>query len=132
MVSGTTPMTRELLKALLAVESDGVIVTFALGAEVPAAVERVTYGVNVFGAGGIGGRVFAVTFGPGEISAHIWDVPDAAQTDFDASCVVATDSRIIVRFENASLGHLTVSGCSAFSAMNGRDVCTDVPVVLLA
>jgi hypothetical protein len=129
--AGKVSMARELLKTLVQVEVDTVTVTYALGKEVPGAVEWASYGVKLFGPGGVGGKEFGVRFGPDKVSAYIFDFPSATQSNYDATCVDASESSIVVRFRDASLGIPSVGSSSGWSAVNGKDSATDVPVVVL-
>lgn len=124
-------MARELSKVLVEVEADVVTVTFALGEAIPGPVEWASYGVDLFGPRGVGGKRFGVRFDADIASAYIFDWSSATQSNYEASFVEASESRIIVRFRDASLGLSSLATSRGWSSVNGRDVSTDVPVVVL-
>jgi hypothetical protein len=125
-------MARELRKVLIEVGDDEVVVTFALGEPVPGPVEWATYAAQVYNPNGDGGKQFGVRLGIEKTSAHIADFGSrTTQANYDGSYVEISDSTIIVRYRDASLG-VSLGGTSrAFLAINGQDVNTDVPVTVI-
>jgi hypothetical protein len=124
-------MVHELVKALVEVDADLITVTFALGDPADRPVEWATYGADIYGPDGNGGKRFGVWLSDDKTSAHIFDFSSATQSNYDGSFVEVSGSSIVVRYRDASLGVPLGGTGRAYFAINGQDVNTNMPVTVI-
>ena len=124
---------RELLTVLVDVGTDSVTATFGLGDayDLDVAPDYFSYGFATVEHDGTPVKRFGVKFGPDKTTAHIYDMTNNTQANYDASHVTDRGTSVVVHFRDASLDTTTVTPLTGFASVEGKDVAIDVPVQVL-
>lgn len=119
---------REILIVLVEVGADGVTATFDLGDayELDVAPDYFSYGFATVEHDGTPVKRFGVKFGPDKTTAHIYDMTNNTQANYNASHVTDRGTSVVVHFRDASLDTTTVAPVTGFALVEG--VAVDVSV----
>lgn len=112
-------------------ETDGVVtVTWGLGEPASGPVEYFGYAVNYHGPDGNGGKRFGVRFHE-KVTAYVFDYVSATQANYTDHAVEIGDDRIVVTYNDATIGMPEIGTIAAFSHSSDEELQLDLPVALL-